>query len=72
MGSLLGQNLCVTKPSMDRKKIFIGVGLICAAVLMMLAEMDERFPYWKAVWILLLAVGLGFYLWGRFFSRGGD
>ncbi len=57
---------------MDRKKVFLGVGLICVAVLMMLADLDERFPYWTAVWVGVLALGVLFYLWGRFFSGGGD
>jgi hypothetical protein len=58
--------------SMDRRKVFVGVGLMCAAVLMMLADLDEQFLYWRAGWISLLALGLVFYLWGRFFSRGED
>ncbi len=57
---------------MDRKKIFIGVGLICAAVLVMLAGIDEQSPHRKIAWVFLLLAGIFFYIWGRFFSRSGD
>ncbi len=56
----------------DREKVFLGVFLICVSVLVMLMELEKELPYWKGIWIGLLGLGLGFYLWGRFFSRGED
>ncbi len=70
--------LCATRGEMaepsrkiDRKKIYIGVGMLCAAVLLMLAGQESTSIVFQVLWILLLGVGLLFYLWGRFFS-GGD
>ena len=54
----------------DRRKVFIGVGLICAAVLLMLFGDESASKVYGAAWIVLLGAGLIFYLMGRFFSRG--
>ncbi len=56
--------------SIDRKKIFTGVIFICLGVLLMLAEKEGGLFAWRALWVALLGLGLFFYLWGRFFSRG--
>ncbi len=54
----------------DRRKVFIGVGLICAAVLLMLFGDENTSRVYHVVWIVLLGAGLIFYLMGRFFPRG--
>jgi L-asparagine transporter-like permease len=54
---------------LNRMKIFIGVAFICAAVIIMLAQQESSSLYAKAVWAILLGIGVIFYLWGRFFSR---
>jgi hypothetical protein len=53
----------------DRKKVYIGVVVLCAAVVMMLVGEENPSLVFQVLWILLLGVGLLFYLWGRFFSR---
>ncbi len=54
----------------DRRKIYLGVLFLCMAALVMLADRGGRYPSLQVVWIFLAGVGLFFYLWGRFFSRG--
>jgi hypothetical protein len=54
---------------MDRKKVYTGIGLICAAVLMMLIGQNISSPFLQISWVILLGAGLLLYLWGRFFSR---
>jgi hypothetical protein len=56
--------------NIDRRKIYTGVVMICVAVLLMLIGQESAPLVLQVVWILLLGVGLLFYLWGRFFSRG--
>lgn len=53
----------------DRQKLFVGVILICAGALLMILGQGISSPLFKTVWMALLAVGIFFYLWGRFFSR---
>ena len=55
--------------NIDRKKVYTGVGMLCAAVLLMLVGQESTSPVFQVLWILLLGIGLLFYLWGRFFSR---
>jgi protein-S-isoprenylcysteine O-methyltransferase Ste14 len=57
--------------NMDKKKAFTGVVLVCLAVFMMLFEGEGTPFFMKAIRVVVLSVGLGFYVWGRFFSRGG-
>ncbi len=57
---------------LNRGRIYTGVVLLCTAVLLMLMEKEESPPLRKVVWISLLTLGIIFYLWGRFFSRGED
>ena len=54
----------------DRKKVYTGVAILCVAVLLMLMGQENRSLIFQIFWILLLGIGLLFYLWGRFFSRG--
>jgi hypothetical protein len=62
----------MVKPSgnIDRTKVYTGVAVICAAVLLMLIGGESTSLLFQAVWIILLGIGLLFYLWGRFFSGG--
>ena len=60
------------KPNIDRKKILSGVFFICLAVLLMLLAEKYPSPTLQGIWVSLLGLGLFLYLWGRFFSRGGD
>ena len=53
----------------DRPKVFIGVFLLCSGAILMLLGQEISSPYFKTVWMGLLAAGIFFYLWGRFFSR---
>ncbi len=53
----------------DRQKLFAGVILICTGALLMILGQQISSLLFKAVWMALLAVGVFFYLWGRFFSR---
>ena len=53
----------------DRQKLFAGVILICTGAILMILGQQISSPFFKAVWMALLAVGVFFYLWGRFFSR---
>ncbi len=52
-----------------RQKIFTGVILLCTGAILMLMGQDIASPFYKTVWMALLAMGVFFYLWGRFFSR---
>jgi protein-S-isoprenylcysteine O-methyltransferase Ste14 len=54
----------------DKKKAFIGVILVCLSVFMMLIEGENPPFLLKGIRVLLLAAGLGFYVWGRFFPPG--
>jgi hypothetical protein len=56
--------------NIDRRKVYPGVAMICAAVLLMLIGQESASLVFQVVWIILLGIGLLFYLWGRFFSRG--
>ena len=58
--------------NIDRKKAFTGVFLVCLAVILMLVERDSTPISLKVIRVVLLSAGLGLYVWGRFFSRGGD
>ena len=53
----------------NKQKVFTGVILVCAGVLMMLMGEQSTSPVFKTIWVGLLGVGIFFYLWGRFFSR---
>jgi hypothetical protein len=46
--------------------------LVCLSVFMMLFEGENTPFFMKAIRVAVLSAGLGFYVWGRFFSRGGD
>lgn len=54
---------------LDRKRIYIGVFLICVSVLLMIFGEEAESRIFQASWVILLGVGILFYLWGRFFSR---
>jgi len=56
--------------NMDRTKVYTGVAIICIAVLLMLISQESTSLLFQVVWVILLGIGLLFYLWGRFFSRG--
>ena len=56
--------------NMDKKKAIIGVVLVCLSVFMMLFEGEDSPFVMKAARVIVLSAGLGFYVWGRFFSRG--
>jgi hypothetical protein len=58
--------------NIDRKKVFPGVLFLCVAVLLMLMGKENASPLWQVVWVSLLGLGLFLYLWGRFYSKGGD
>jgi hypothetical protein len=58
--------------SIDKKKAITGVVLVCLSVFMMLFEGENTPFFMKAIRVVVLSAGLGFYVWGRFFSRGGD
>ena len=60
------------KRNIDRKKIFSGVFFICLAVLLMFLGEKNASPTLQGIWVSLLGLGVFLYLWGRFFSRGGD
>jgi len=53
----------------NRQKVFTGVILLCAGAVLMLLGQEISSPFFKTAWMILLAVGIFFYLWGRFFSR---
>ena len=53
----------------DRQKVFTGVILLCTGAVLMLLGQEISSPFFKTAWMTLLAVGVFFYLWGRFFSR---
>jgi hypothetical protein len=53
----------------DRQKVFTGVILLCTGAILMLLGQEISSPLFKTIWMTLLAVGIFFYLWGRFFSR---
>jgi len=53
----------------NRQKVFTGVILLCAGAVLMLLGQEISSPFFKTAWMTLLAVGIFFYLWGRFFSR---
>ncbi len=55
-----------------RGRIYTGVALLCAGVLLMLAVKEDAAPLAKAIWMTLVALGAFFYIWGRYFSRGGE
>lgn len=53
----------------NKQKVFTGVILICAGVLMMLMGEESASPIFKTIRVGLFGLGIFFYLWGRFFSR---
>jgi hypothetical protein len=53
----------------NKQKVYTGVILLCAGVLMMLMGQESTSPLLKTIWVGLLGLGVFFYLWGRFFSR---
>jgi len=53
----------------NRQKVFTGVILLCTGAILMVLGQEISSPFFKTVWMALLAVGIFFYLWGRFFSR---
>jgi hypothetical protein len=53
----------------NRQKIYFGISFLCLAAILMLTEKDQAYPFLRGIWGLLAAVGVFFYLWGRFFSR---
>jgi hypothetical protein len=55
--------------NIDKKKALTGVILVCLAVFMMLFEGEATPFFLKGIRVILLSIGLGFYVWGRFFSR---
>ena len=55
--------------NVDRKKVYTGIVLLCAAVLLMLIGQKNSSPFFQIFWVILLGAGLLLYLWGRFFSR---
>ena len=57
--------------NIDKKKAFTGVILVCLSVFMMLFEGESTPFFMKAIRVVVLSGGLGFYVWGRFFSREG-
>ena len=57
--------------NIDKRKAIIGVVLVCLSVVMMLFEGEDSPFFLKVIRVLVLSAGLGFYVWGRFFSRGG-
>ena len=58
--------------NIDKEKAFAGVILVCLSVLMMLFEGEGTPFFLRVIRVILLSIGLGFYLWGRFFSRRKD
>ncbi len=58
--------------NIDKKKALIGVILVCLSVLMMLFEGEGTPFFLRVVRVILLSIGLGFYVWGRFFSPRRD
>jgi protein-S-isoprenylcysteine O-methyltransferase Ste14 len=56
--------------NIDKKKAFTGVILVCLSVFMMLFEGEGTPFFLQVIRVILLSIGLGFYVWGRFFSRG--
>jgi hypothetical protein len=55
--------------TIDRQKVFTGVILLCTGAILMFLGQEISSPFFKTAWMGLLAVGIFFYLWGRFFSR---
>ena len=55
--------------NIDRKKVYLGVIIICVAVLLMVMGQESNSLLFQVLWIILLGIGLFCYLWGRFFSR---
>lgn len=55
-----------------RAKVITGVLLICLGVVLMLITGEKGSSISRSLWVGLLAVGIFFYLWGRFFSRRSD
>jgi len=59
-----------TSRNIDRKKVYVGLVLLCTAVLLMLVGQGNPSLFLRIFWVILLGVGILLYLWGRFFSRG--
>jgi hypothetical protein len=56
--------------NIGKKKAIIGVVLVCLSVFMMLFEGEDTPFFMKAIRVVVLSAGLGFYIWGRFFPAG--
>jgi hypothetical protein len=56
----------------DRTKVIAGAVLICLAVILMLITGENSASLSRSFWMGLLAAGIFFYLWGRFFSGRRD
>ena len=59
-----------TSRNIDRQKIYIGVLLLCVGAVLMLVSQEIDSPAFKMAWMVPFGLGVFFYLWGRFFSRG--
>jgi len=66
-----GKEMDFSARNIDKKKALIGVVLVCLSVFLMFFEGEDPPFFMKAIRVIVLSVGLGFYVWGRFFSRGG-
>ena len=58
--------------NISRRKVFSGVALLCAAVLLMLIKSEDISFAWQVAWIPFFSLGIFFYLWGRFFSKADE
>lgn len=58
--------------NISRKKVFSGVAFLCAAVLLMLIKSEDISLAGRLIWLPLFSLGIFFYLWGRFFSKGDE
>lgn len=65
-----GKGMNFSARNIDKKKAITGVILVCLSVFMMLFEGENPPFFMKAIRVVVLSAGLGFYVWGRFFSRG--
>ena len=64
-----GKGMPELSRKINRPKVFTGVILLCTGSILMLLGQEISSPFFKTAWMTLLAVGIFFYLWGRFFSR---
>jgi hypothetical protein len=66
-----GEGMNFSARNIDKRKAITGVILVCLSVFLLLFEGEGTPFFMKAIRVGLLCVGLGFYVWGRFFCRGG-